>query len=466
MAGYLLHQPSSVPFMQYADNRELRKELFMAYSSRCFRNNRHDNREMVKRIVNLRLRLANILGFRRYSDMVLEEMMAGSTERVESFLAELHTASYPAARRDYNELMEFAAGNGHTGQLERWDWAYWSEKLKMKKFNIDDQVLRPYFRLDRVEEAIFDLAGSLYGIKFKQLEADRAYHSEVRVFEVTENDGSHLGILMTDYHPRPGKSGGAWMTNFREQYVTDAGEVRPVISIVTNFSRPSGDKPSLLTHNELTTFLHEFGHAMHGMLTRCRYASLSGTNVARDFVELPSQIMENWAYEMDWLNTWATHYITGEKIPSSVIEKIKELSQFNEGYACNRQLGFGFLDMAWHTIEKEFTGDLSDFERSIMEPVQLFGTPEGTNLSSAFGHLFSGGYASGYYGYKWAEVLDADAFSLFSEKGITSKEVAAAFRKNILEKGATEKPSLLYSAFRGGEPSIDPLLVRSGFKKE
>lgn len=463
---FTLHYPSYVPFMQYSDNSELRKEMFTGFSTRCCRDNSNDNRENVRRIVNLRLELAVMLGYRRYSDMILEDRMAGSTATVTAFLDELHNASHEAALRDLEEVKKFASAKGHTGDLERWDWAYWSEKLKMEKYSLDDELLRPYFKLETAEMALFDLAGKLYGISFLPSDTTPVYHSGVKCFEVCDEDGSHLGLLMLDYHPRKGKSNGAWMTGFREQYRQDGKEVRPVISMVMNFSSSSGDIPALLTHNELTTFLHEFGHALHGMLSKCSYESLSGTNVARDFVELPSQIMENWAYEKEWLDSWAVHYVTGEKIPGETIERIKNLHTYNEGYACNRQLGFGFLDMAWHSIEREFSGNVAEFEKEATAPTELFRVIEGTGMSCSFGHLFSGGYAAGYYGYKWAEVLDADAFSLFRERGITDRETAISFRKNILEKGASEEAHQLYLKFRGKEPLIKPLLERSGFKKE
>lgn len=468
MDGWIitLQYPSYIPFMQYSDHRHLRQKLYMAFASRCFTGNENDNREIVKKMVNLRLELANLLGHKRYSDLVLEERMAGSTDKVTAFLDELNAESHKAAESDYKEVERYAADNGHEGDLERWDWSYWSEKLKMEKFDLDDEILRPFFRLEAVEKAVFGLATKLYGINFNRSYDVPLYHPEVRVFEVTDRDDSHLGILMTDYHPRSGKSNGAWMTSFREQYISGGKDYRPLVSIVTNFSRPSGDRPALLTHNELTTFLHEFGHAMHGILSKCSYESLSGTNVARDFVELPSQLMENWAYEKDWLDSWAVHYITGEKIPKAIIDRIRKLQTYNEGYACNRQMGFAILDMAWHTLEHRFTGDVAKFEKQAGSFTELFRYIEGTSMSCSFGHLFSGGYAAGYYGYKWAEALEADAFSLFIENGITDAETAGSFRRNILERGGSEDPALLYRNFRKKEPSIEALLIRSGFKKE
>jgi peptidyl-dipeptidase Dcp len=390
--------------------------------------------------------------------------MAETPENVDLFLDKLFSASHPAAIRDYNRLKDFAAKNGHSGELERWDWAFYSEKLKKVLYNIDDEILKPFFRLENVQKAIFDLATKLYGIKFVENNLIPVYHPEVKTWEVHDSSDSFLSILYIDYHPRPGKSGGAWMTSYRDQKIENGTDIRPFISIVTNFSRPGETKPSLLTFSELTTFLHEFGHALHGMLSRCTYESLAGTSVYRDFVELPSQFMENWAFEKDWLDTWAVHFETGEKIPFEIIRKIKEASTYNEGYACDRQLGFAFLDMAWHTLLKPFESDIPEFETRVMKKTALFPEVETANMSCSFGHLFGGGYAAGYYGYKWAEVLDADAFLHFRETGLFNKDTAASFRKNILEKGGSDKPMNLYVSFRGKEPSLDAFLERSGLK--
>lgn len=461
---FTLHFPSYIPFMQYSDNRSLREMMLKAYTSRAFHGNEHDNRSLVLKIANLRLELAGILGFKNYTDMVLGDRMAETSSKVESFLEELYSAFSQAALRDFENLRKFALENGFTGEIERWDWAYYSEKFKKDKYNIDDEILKPYFSLDKVQEAIFNLATSLYGIRFTESNHIPIYNPEVRTWEVYDYDGSFLSVLYIDYHPRPGKSGGAWMTSYRDQRNDTGIEVRPLISIVTNFTRPTETKPSLLTFNELTTFLHEFGHSLHGMLSRCTYESLSGTNVARDFVELPSQFMENFAFEKEWLDKWASHYQTGEKIPFEIIKKIKEASTFNEGYACNRQLGFGFLDLAWHTIENPIDTDIKEFESIAMAKTVIFPDIDTSNMSCSFSHLFGGGYASGYYGYKWAEVLDADAFSYFTETGIFNSDTATSFRKNILEKGGTDKPMNLYKSFRGKEPTIDALLKRSGLK--
>jgi len=461
---FTLNYPDYMPFMQYSERRDLRAKMLTAYSSRAFKGNEFDNRKNALEIANLRLEMARMLGFSNFAEMVLGDRMADTPDKVEKFLEEIFQASKPAAIRDFEHIRNFAADLGLSDSIQRFDWSFYSEKLKRKLYDIDDEILKPYFSLEKAEAAIFGLATSLYGITFIRNNAIPVYHSEVKTFEVFDHDNSFLAVLYIDYHPRPGKNGGAWMTSYREQKNENGKEVRPLISIVANFTRASETRPSLLSFNELTTFLHEFGHSLHGMLSKCTYESLSGTNVARDFVELPSQFMENFAYEKKWLDTWATHYITGEKIPDITISRIKEASTFNEGYACLRQLGFGLLDMAWHTITDPVHADISEFESEAMAKTELFPPIEGLNMSASFGHIFGGGYASGYYGYKWAEVLDADAFSYFTETGIFNRKTADAFRKNILEKGGTEKPHDLYLKFRGKEPSIDALLRRSGLK--
>jgi peptidyl-dipeptidase Dcp len=464
--GWLLtlHYPSYIPFIQYSEKRVLREKMLKAYSSRAFHNDIKDNRSLVANIVNLRLEMAKMLGFKNYAEMVLGDRMAEGPERVDSFLEELFTSCRKAALRDYTNVEDFASENGHNGKIEKWDWAYFSEKLKRARYNIDDEILKPYFSLESVREAIFGLASRLFGLEFKSNDVIPVYHTEVSTWEVYNEERNLTAILYLDLHPRKGKSGGAWMTSFREQKVQDNKRIIPLISIVSNFARASKTKPSLLTFNELTTFLHEFGHALHGMLSQCTYESLAGTNVARDFVELPSQFMENWAFEKEWLDTFAVHYKTGEKIPAEIIQKIKDASAFNEGYACNRQLGFAFLDIAWHTITEPFDGEINDFEKSALARTELFPWSETMNMSCAFTHLFGGGYAAGYYGYKWAEVLDADAFQFFRESGIFNREAADSYRKNILETGGSDKPKNLYLKFRGREASIDAFLERSGLK--
>ncbi len=459
---FTLNFPSYVPFMQYSEKRELRKKMFMAYSSRAFRGNEFDNRNNIIRIVNLRREIAVMLGFTNFAEMILGDRMADTPARVNSFLEELYSACKPAAVRDFEKVSRFAAETGFKGHLERWDWAFYSEKLKKKLFAIDDEILKPYFSLDNAGKAVFGLASSLYGIRFVENNSIPVYHSEVKTYEVFDSDNTFLSLLYLDFHPRPGKNGGAWMTSYRDQRGEEGRDVRPLISIVANFTRPGRTRPSLLTFNELTTFLHEFGHSLHGMFSKCTYESLSGTNVARDFVELPSQFMENFAYEKKWLDTWASHYETGEKIPDELITKIRESSAYNEGYAFFRQLGYAFLDMAWHTIQNPVETEITEFEKAVSGKTELFPSIDGINMSASFSHIFAGGYAAGYYGYKWAEVLDADAFSLFTEKGIFDKDTAASFRKNILEKGGTDRPEELYVRFRGKEATIDALLRRSG----
>lgn len=467
MEGWLftLHAPSFVPFMQYADRRDLREKLFRAYARRAFRGNESDNRELVLRITELRLEMAKLLGYPSYAAYALEERMASTPGEVNGFLRKLLEASVPAGKRDLKDVEDYAARHGHEGKIERWDWAYWSEKLRLERFSIDDEALRPFMPLDKVREAVLGLATRLYGLTFTENKNIPVYNEEVTAFEVHDGERGIIAILMLDFHPRKGKSGGAWMTGFREQWKENGRRIIPVVSLVMNFTRPTPARPSLLSHSEMNTFLHEFGHALHGMLSDCTYESLSGTNVKRDFVELPSQIMENWAWEKEWLDTWAADYRTGEKIPEEILIKLKESLTYNEGYACMRQLGFGLLDMSWHTMEVPFSGEIVTFERTAMAPAELLPPADGACMSVSFAHLFAGGYAAGYYGYKWAEVLDADAFSLFREKGIFNRETAESFRHNILERGGSREPDELFRAFRGREPSPEPLIERSGFKR-
>jgi peptidyl-dipeptidase Dcp len=462
---FTLHSPSYVPFMQYADRRDLREKMFRAYAVRAFRGNEHDNRAITVRLANLRTEVARLLGYRDYASYALEDRMASTPERVNSFLDDLLKASIPAGKHNLKEIEEFAGSLGFREKVERWDWAYYSEKLRMKLYNIDDEALRPFMPLEKVKEAVLGLATTLYGLKFEENKEIPVYNEEVTAYEVHDGDKGIIAILMLDFHPRQGKGGGAWMTGFREQRKENNERIIPVISLVMNFTRPTPTRPSLLSHSEMNTFLHEFGHALHGMMSDCTYESLSGTNVKRDFVELPSQIMENWAWEKEWLDTWARHYQTGEKIPDDILIKLKESLTFNEGYACMRQLSFGLLDMAWHTLREPFEGDIVAFERSAMASTELLPPADGACMSVSFAHLFSGGYAAGYYGYKWAEVLDADAFSLFRERGIFDHETAMSFRHNILERGGSREPDELFKAFRGRQPSINALIERSGFNK-
>jgi len=461
---FTLHSPSYIPFMQYSDRRDLREKMFRAYGQRGCRGNEHDNRDNVVRLADLRLQLALLLGYPDYATYALEERMASTPGKVTSFLNELLVASRPAGMRDLSDIESFAKDNGHTGTVERWDWAYFTEKLRMQRYNIDDEALRPYMPLEKVREAVLGLSTTLYGITYRENSDIPVYNDEVTAYEVHDGQRGIIAILLLDFHPRKGKSGGAWMTGFREQSTENGSRILPIVSLVMNFTRSTPSRPSLLSHSEMNTFLHEFGHALHGMLSECNYESLAGTNVKRDFVELPSQIMENWAWEREWLDTWAAHYITGEKIPEEILLKLKESLTYNEGYSCMRQLGFALLDMAWHTLHEPFTGDITGFERGAMSPAEILPPVDGTCMSVSFGHLFAGGYAAGYYGYKWAEVLDADAFSLFRERGILDRETASSFRRNILERGGSREPDELFRSFRGREPSIDALIERSGFR--
>ncbi|WP_320018850.1 M3 family metallopeptidase [Labilibaculum manganireducens] len=460
---FTLQFPSYVPFMQYSDIRELREKMFKVYSSRCF-NDKFDNQKIVKRIVELRLKKVQLFGYTSYADFVLEERMAKQSSKVTDFLTELLDASMPKAKEEFKELQAYAKSLGADFKLERWDWAYYAEKLKTEKFDVNDEITRPYFELERVKKGIFSLAARLYGIKFNINPNLPKYHKDVDVYEVTDDKGEFLSLLYTDFHPRSSKQGGAWMTSFVDQYRKKGTDHRPHISIVCNFTKPSEIKPSLLTFNEVTTFLHEFGHALHGMLSKCTYSSLSGTNVYRDFVELPSQFMENFATQKEWLDDVAEHYQTGEKIPAEIVQKIIDSENFLSGYSFVRQISFGLNDMAWHSVTEPVADEVSVFEDKAMSSTELFDRVETSCMSTAFSHIFAGGYGAGYYGYKWAEVLDADAFDAFKSAGIFNKEIAKSFKENILEKGGSDHPMNLYLKFRGKEPSIEPLLKRSGLK--
>lgn len=463
--AFTLDAPVYWPFMTYSDNRELRKEMFMQYGSRAFKGNQNDNKDIAKRIANLRLQEAQLLGYASYSDYVLEERMAKSAEKVNAFLKELLAASMPVAQKDLETLKQFAASKGFTDTIQRWDFSYYAEKLKEEKYQFNEEMLKPYLQLDSVKNGIFLLCNKLYGLSFVENKEIPVYHPDVKTYEVWGEGKRFMGTLYLDFFPRKGKSGGAWMTSFRDQEIVNGENIRPHVSIVCNFTQPTETTPSLLTFNELTTFLHEFGHALHGLLSDVTYSSLSGTSVYRDFVELPSHIMENWAKEKEFLDLFAVHYQTGEKIPAELIDKIIAASNYNAAYQSVRQLSFGIADMGWHSITSPIEVDVDVFEREKMAPTELFPIIEGINQSVAFSHIFSGGYAAGYYGYKWAEVLDADAFSLFKKNGIFDKTTANAFRENILSKGGTEHPMDLYIRFRGQEPTSDALLIRAGLKK-
>ncbi len=463
---FTLQYPSYVPFMKYAENRTLRKQMFMAYTTRANHNDEHDNKEIVKSIVNLRLEKAQLLGFENHAQYVLEERMAKTPVKVNNFLKELLDASLPFAQEEIKEVNDYAKSHGLENELQRWDFSYYSEKVKVEKFSFTEEMTKPYFQLEKVEKGVFDLATTLYGITFKENKEIPVYHPEVKAYEVFDENGKYLAVLYVDFFPRAGKQGGAWMTNYGEQNKTEDGnDIRPFVSLVCNFSRPTEEAPSLLTYNEVRTFLHEFGHGLHGMLSQTTYKSLSGTNVYRDFVELPSQILENWGIEKEWLKMVGKHYQTGETIPDELVDKIMASANFQSGYHSVRQLSFGMNDMAWHSLNNKFDGSVVDFEDNSMAPTELFPSVEGSCFSAAFSHIFAGGYAAGYYGYKWAEVLDADAFSLFKENGIFDKATAASFRENILSKGGTKHPMDLYVAFRGQEPTNEALLKRSGLVK-
>jgi peptidyl-dipeptidase Dcp len=459
---FTLDYPSYVPFMTYADNRELRKQLAIAFGAKGFQNNEFDNQEIVLKIARLRHERANLLGYASHSDFVLEERMAESPEKVKSFLKDLLAKAKPAAEKEFAELSAFAKETDGIDHLEKWDGAYYSEKLKQKLFNLDDEKLKPYFKLENVLNGAFTIAGKLYGLKFKEVQDIDKYHKNVTTYEVTDEKGNLTAIFYADFFPRKGKRNGAWMTSYKSQYVKNGINERPHVSIVCNFTKPTETKPSLLTFNEVTTLFHEFGHALHGMLADTIYPSLSGTSVYWDFVELPSQVMENWCYEPEALALFAHHYQTGEMIPMEYINKIKESASFQEGMATMRQLSFGLLDMGWHGADPSGITNLKDFETEQFASTQLYPDVKENAMSTAFSHIFQGGYSSGYYSYKWAEVLDADAFEYFQEKGIFDRETANKFKDNVLSKGGTEHPMLLYKRFRGQEPKPEALLKRAG----
>lgn len=461
-----LQAPSYVPFMKYSSNRNLRKELYMAYNTQCTHRDELDNTDIVKQLVNLRMELAQLLGFTDYADYVLRKRMAENSEHVYQLLNQLLDAYTPTAHKEVAEIEALAQEmEGKDFRLMPWDFSYYAEKLKNKKFNLDEEALRPYFELSKVKEGVFGLATRLYGITFRENKDIPVYHPDVQAYEVFDKDGSYLAVLYTDFHPRAGKRSGAWMTEYKEQWIDENGNnSRPHVSVTMSFTKPTAEKPALLTFSEVTTFLHEFGHALHGMFANTHFQSMSGTNVYWDFVELPSQIMENFAVEKDFLNTFARHYQTNEPIPEELVKRIVDASNFNVAYACLRQVSFGLLDMAWYTRRTAFDGDVKEYEKASWTRAQILPQIDETCMSVQFGHIMSGGYSAGYYSYKWAEVLDADAFSVFKEKGIFNTEVAQSFRDNILSKGGTEHPMTLYKRFRGQEPTIDALLIRNGIK--
>ena len=459
---FTLDHPSYIPFVTYADNRELRKKMAIAFGARAFQNNEFDNQEIVLKIAKLRFDRAQVLGYKTHSHFVLEERMAENPEKVISFSNDLLAKAKPAAEKEFAQLAAFAKDLDGIEQIEKWDGAYYSEKLKQQLFNLDDEILKPYFQLEKVLDGAFNVAQKLYGITFEEIFEIDKYHEDVKTYEVKDEDDQLVAVFYADFFPRKGKRNGAWMTSFKSQYIKKGINERPHISNVCNFTKPTETKPSLLTFNEVTTLFHEFGHALHGMLANTTYPSLSGTSVYWDFVELPSQIMENWCYEPEALAFFAYHYETGEMIPMELVHKIKESASFQEGMATMRQLSFGLLDMGWHGQDPSNIKDIKTFETEQFVATQLYPDVTENAMSTAFAHIFQGGYSSGYYSYKWAEVLDADAFEYFQENGIFNKEVATKFKENVLSKGGTEHPMILYKRFRGQEPKPEALLMRAG----
>ncbi len=459
---FTLDYPSYVPFVTYANNRALRREIALAAGRKAFQDNAYNNEKNIQHIVQLRFQRAQLLGYETHAHFVLEERMAQQPTDVQAFLNDLLHKAKPAAEREFQELQAFAQEMHGITQLEKWDTAYYSEKLKQKKFSLDDELLKPYFQLEKVLDGVFTIAQRLYGIHFKEVQHIDKYHDEVRTFEVYDDSQHLVAVFYADFFPRKGKRNGAWMTSFKPQYRQADQDHRPHVAIVCNFTRPTATKPSLLTFNEVTTLFHEFGHALHGMLANTTYPNLSGTSVFWDFVELPSQIMENWCYEREALELFAQHYQTGETIPMELIDKIKASASFMEGMATLRQLSFGLLDMGWHGQDPGSVDNIKAFETSCFQSTQLLPDVKENAMSPSFSHIFNGGYAAGYYSYKWAEVLDADAFAYFQENGIFDKETAEKFKTHILSQGGIEHPMTLYKRFRGKEPSIDALLKRAG----
>ncbi|WP_024772080.1 M3 family metallopeptidase [Aquimarina macrocephali] len=460
-----LDYPSYIPFITYADNRELRKKLALAFGSKGFHNDDLDNQDIVLKIANLRHQRALLLGYSSHADYILEERMAETPDTVFSFLNEILEKAKPAAEKEFKQLESFAKELDGIDQLQKWDGAYYSEKLKQKLFDLDDEKLKPYFKLENVIDGVFTVAYKLFGLQFKEINDVDTYHEEVKTYRVTDLDGNFVSLFYADFHPRPGKRNGAWMTSYKSQMRKNKENIRPHVSIVCNFTKPTPSKPSLLTFNEVTTLFHEFGHALHGMLANTTYPGLSGTSVYWDFVELPSQVMENWCYEKEALELFAKHYETGEIIPMELVEKIKESATFMEGMTTLRQLSFGLLDMSWHSQDPTAIKKVKDHEKKTFSTTSLYPNVDENCMSTAFSHIFQGGYSAGYYSYKWAEVLDADAFEYFKENGIFNREIATKFKDHVLSKGGTENPMILYKRFRGQEPKPEALLKRAGLIK-
>jgi peptidyl-dipeptidase Dcp len=459
---FSLHKPSLIPFLQFADNRSLREKMLNGYNRRGDNDNANDNKAIINKIVNLRVERAKLFGFTSHAAYVLDENMAKNPETVMPFLDKIWKPALAQAKKEVTEMQAMIDAEGGGFKLEPWDWWYYSEKVRKAKFNLDEAELKPYFKLENVRQGVFTVANKLYGLQFKPVKNVPVYHPDVEVFEVQDADGSYLGLFYSDYFPRPGKRAGAWMGNFGEEYVYEGKEVRPLIYNVGNFTKPTADAPSLLNQDEVETLFHEFGHALHGMLTKCHYLSVSGTNTPRDFVELPSQIMENWCMNPEVLKLYAKHYQTGETIPDYLIEKIQKAGTFNQGFETTELVAAAILDMDWHTVTKNSDFDVRAFEAAAMDSIGLIKEIVPRYRSMFFNHIFSGGYSAGYYAYLWAEVLDADAFNVFLEKGIFDPVTATSFRKNILEKGNSEDPMILYRRFRGADPNPDALLKRRG----
>ena len=464
---FTLDYPSYSPFMTYATNRELRRQMYMARNTVCTHDNAENNLEICKRLVNLRREIAQLLGYKTYADYVLKHRMAGTARNVYKLLDDLIEAYKPTAEKEVEAISKMARKmEGKNFKVEPWDFSYYSHKLQLKKFDLDSEMLRPYFELSNVIKGVFGLANRLYGITFKENKDIPVYHQDVKAYEVFDKDGTYLAVFYADFFPRKGKQGGAWMTEFQGQWIDRKGiNVRPHVSVVMNLTKPTDEKPALLTLGEVETFLHEFGHSLHGMFANTRFESLSGTNVWWDFVELPSQFMENYSVEKDFLRTFAFHYQTGEPLPDELIGRIVKSRNFMAAYACLRQVSFGLLDMAYYTKKQPFTDDIIPFEKKAWAKAMVTEQLDDTCMTVQFSHIMSGGYAAGYYSYKWAEVLDADAFSVFKKHGIFDRKTAQSFRDNILSRGGTEHPMTLYRRFRGGEPTIDALLKRNGIKK-
>ena len=462
---FTLHAPSYSPLMMYCEDRDLRRELYMVYNTQCVQDNDYNNEELAKKIVNLRLAIAQLLGYESHADYVLENRMAENAANVNDLLNQLLVAYLPAAKEEVKAVQEMAARTeGKDFELMPWDWSFYSEKLRVEKYSLNDEMVRPYFKLENVTNGVFGLATRLYGITFVENKDIPVYHPDVKAYDVLDKDGSYLAVIYTDFFPRAGKRSGAWMTSFKEQYVKDGADSRPHVTITMNFTKPTESKPALLTQDEVETFLHEFGHALHDIFAATTYPSMGGTNVYRDFVELPSQLMENFVPKKEFLSTFAFHYETGELIPDEIVERIVRAQNYNAAYLCIRQLSLGMLDMAWHSRTTPFEGDVKAYEQEAWAATQLHPVVEEANMTTHFGHIMSGGYSAGYYSYKWSEMLDADAFSLFEEEGIFSQEVATSFRENVLSRGGSEHPKELYRRFRGQDATIDALMNRDGIK--